>query len=144
MGVLAGTAAPVEAHSAEKQTPQGKYQRQAHNATNKQRVAHGLKELRRQDCIQRFAVRQAKRMARKKEMFHQQLAPILDECGLNAAAENVAYGYPNGRSVVNNGWMNSDGHRANILDPDFRVMGIGARKGQDGRWYVSQVFGRKG
>jgi uncharacterized protein YkwD len=57
--------------------------------------------------------------------------------------ENVAYGYPNGRSVVNDGWMRSPGHRANILNPDFRLMGIGARKGHDGRWYVAQVLGRK-
>ena len=40
--------------------------------------------------------------------------------------------------------MNSEGHRANILKPDYRLMGIGARKGSDGLWYVSQVFGRKG
>jgi uncharacterized protein YkwD len=27
-------------------------------------------------------------------------------------------------------WMNSPGHRANILDPDFREVGIGVRKGE--------------
>ena len=45
--------------------------------------------------------------------------------------------------MVNDGWMNSEGHRANILNPSFRLMGIGARKGHDGRWYVAQVFGRR-
>ena len=45
--------------------------------------------------------------------------------------------------MVNDGWMNSEGHRANILNPSFRLMGIGARKGHNGRWYVAQVFGRK-
>ncbi len=37
--------------------------------------------------------------------------------------------------------MHSDGHRANILNRGYRVMGIAARKGADGRWYVAQVFG---
>jgi uncharacterized protein YkwD len=146
--VVAGTAAPalsqpVESQSVEKLTAHGKYQRQAHNTTNKRREAHGLKELRRTDCVQRFAVRQAKRMAQQEQMFHQQLGPIVEECGLRAVGENVAYGYPTGRSVVNDGWMKSPGHRANILNPDFRLMGIGARKGHDGRWYVAQVLGRK-
>jgi uncharacterized protein YkwD len=147
MGVVAGTAAPVEAHPtdrpAEKKSAQAKYQRQAHKATNKQRTARGLDAVRRADCVQRFAVRQAKAMAQREQMFHQELGPILEACGLNAVGENVAYGYPNGRSVVNDGWMGSDGHRDNILNPDFRLVGIGARKGHDGRWYVAQVFGRK-
>ena len=66
---------------------------------------------------------------------------MLRECKLGTAGENVAYGYRTGKSVVNDGWMNSEGHRANILNPSFKLMGIGARKGHDGRWYVSQVFG---
>jgi uncharacterized protein YkwD len=40
--------------------------------------------------------------------------------------------------------MKSPSHRANILNPSFTLMGIGARKGHNGRWYVSQVFGSKG
>ena len=57
--------------------------------------------------------------------------------------ENVAYGSPTGTSVVDDGWMNSEGHRANILNPDYTLEAIGARKGPDGRWYVAQVFGRR-
>jgi uncharacterized protein YkwD len=143
MGVVAGTAAPVAADAVEKLKPHAKYQRQAHSATNKHRAAAGLKELRRADCVQRFAVRQAKAMAQQEHAFHQDLGPVMQECGLNAAAENVAAGYPSGRSVVNDGWMGSDGHRANILNPAYRVLGVGARKGHDGRWYAVQVFGRK-
>lgn len=155
MGVVAaGTAAPVEALPdrtvdaavttvSAKPNPQAKYQRQAHDATNKNRTANGLKALKRTDCVQRFAVRQAKAMAQQENMFHQELGPILDACGLSMVGENVAYGFSTGRSVVNAGWMESEGHRANILNPDYRLMGIGARKGHDGRWYVAQVFGRK-
>ena len=42
-------------------------------------------------------------------------------------------------------WMNSSGHRANILDPDFRQVGIGVRKGnfqgQDGASLYTVDFG---
>ena len=40
--------------------------------------------------------------------------------------------------------MRSAGHRANILDREFRLLGSGARRSGDGTWYAAQVFGRKG
>ncbi len=131
-------AAPAQA-----KTPAGKYAQQVFAATNANRTHNGVKALKASDCLKRAAVRQAKAMARQERIFHQDLGNMLRECKLSTAGENVAYGYPNGRSLVNDGWMNSDGHRANILNRSFRLIGIGARKGHDGRWYVSQVFGRK-
>ena len=82
-------------------------------------------------------------MAQREQLFHQDLGAVLRDCHLSAAGENVAAGFPNGKSVVNNGWMSSEGHRANILNPSFTTVGIGARKGHNGQWYVAQVFGRK-
>jgi uncharacterized protein YkwD len=123
-------------------TPEATYQHQAFAATNQQRDRHDRSTLRGQDCVQKYAVRQARRMARQHRMFHQDLRRVVRDCGLSTAGENVAVGYPTGRAVVNAGWMHSEGHRANILNPDFRLMGIGARKA-GGRWYVAQVFGRK-
>jgi uncharacterized protein YkwD len=128
---------------AQAQSPAGKYAHQAFAATNANRSQHGVKALRASDCLKRAAVRQAKLMAQQEQMFHQDLGAVMRECKLSTAGENVAYGYGTGRSVVNDGWMNSEGHRANILNPSFRLMGIGARKGHDGRWYVAQVFGRR-
>ena len=40
------------------------------------------------------------------------------------AGENIAMGYPTPGAVVD-GWMNSEGHRANILNPSFTVIGVG-------------------
>jgi uncharacterized protein YkwD len=122
---------------------QGRYQHQAFVATNRHRDRHDRAALRKQDCVQRFAVRQARRMARQERMFHQELGPILSRCDLSTVGENVAYGYPSGRSVVNLGWMRSEGHRQNILNRDFRLIGIGARQSDDGTWYAAQVFGRR-
>lgn len=40
------------------------------------------------------------------------------------AGENIAYGYRTPQAVVN-GWMNSEGHRANILNGSFTKIGVG-------------------
>jgi uncharacterized protein YkwD len=45
--------------------------------------------------------------------------------------ENIYYGYGSSSGPDNcfNWWMNSSGHRANILNKNFRDVGIGVRKG---------------
>ena len=123
-------------------TPASTYAHDAFVATNHQRVRHDRVKLIRSDCLQGFARMQARRMARKQEIYHQDLQKILDSCHLNRVGENVAVGFSSGTSVVNDGWMKSKDHRANILERRYRRMAIAARKGDDGRWYVSQVFGR--
>jgi uncharacterized protein YkwD len=115
----------------------------AFKVTNEKRVKHDRSRFKRQACVQKWARKQARRMARQERMFHQDLGPVLDDCGLSRVGENVAYGYPTGRAVVR-GWMRSEGHRANILDRRFRLMGVAARKSDDGTWYAAQVFGRRG
>ncbi len=51
---------------------------------------------------------------------------VLDESGIHyrKAAENIARGQSSAEAVVA-GWMNSPGHRANILGPDFKALGVG-------------------
>jgi uncharacterized protein YkwD len=117
-----------------------KYAQQAVRATNQQRARFGLRKLSVDTCLRRFAARQAQAMANAEEMYHQDLGPILSTCRTRSAGENVAYGLTNGRSVVR-AWMNSQGHRDNILNRGYRHIGIGARQGASGRWYVAQVFG---
>lgn len=140
--VLTAGLAVVPAH-AQAPTPEGTYQMQILQATNKQRVKHDRAKFKRQKCVQKYAVRQASRMARQERLYHQDLGPILRNCRLTSVGENVAYGYPNGRTVVNKGWMRSEGHRRNILNGDFRLLGTGARQSDDGTWYAAQVFGSK-
>lgn len=54
------------------------------------------------------------------------------------AGENIAKGYLSAESVVN-GWMNSSGHRANILNPSFGTIGVGAYK-TGNTIYWTQMF----
>ncbi len=55
--------------------------------------------------------------------------------------ENIAMGYATPAAVVN-AWMNSPGHRANILNPHFTEIGIGHASG-GGAIYWVQDFGRR-
>lgn len=54
-------------------------------------------------------------------------------------AENIAAGYP-GPSEVMNGWMNSEGHRANILNGSLTQIGVGCYE-SNGVLYWVQLFG---
>jgi hypothetical protein len=58
--------------------------------------------------------------------------------------ENIAAGYATPAAVVD-GWMNSDGHRANILDPDYCDIGVGYAvvNVSDFYHYWTQDFGRR-
>ena len=91
--------------------------------------------------MQKYARRQARRMANQDRMFHQDLGDVMSACDLRAVAENVAHGYHTGRGAVK-AWMKSDGHRANILDPGYRLLGMAVRRSDDGTPYAAQVFGR--
>ncbi len=57
------------------------------------------------------------------------------------AGENIAAGQASPESVMDS-WMNSEGHRANILSKDFTHMGIGYYYNKDGsyRYYWTQMF----
>ena len=52
------------------------------------------------------------------------------------AGENIAYGYSTPQAVVD-AWMNSSGHRANILNASYTQIGVG--RVQDGN-YCTQIF----
>jgi uncharacterized protein YkwD len=45
-------------------------------------------------------------------------------------------------AAVMAGWMDSDGHRANILNCDFEAIGVGLARDSNGTAYWTQVFGR--
>jgi uncharacterized protein YkwD len=57
-----------------------------------------------------------------------------------AWGENVAWGYPRADMVVG-GWMESEGHRKNLLNADFEEAGIGVARGKSGLYWCA-VFGR--
>lgn len=55
-----------------------------------------------------------------------------------SAGENIAKGYSTPEAVVT-GWMNSEGHRKNILDPGYTTIGVGyvADGNHWTQWFIS-------
>ena len=143
LGTLSLTACLVAVPSAAQAGPAAEYAERAVKATNQARADHDRRALRVSDCLADFARKQAAAMARAGEIYHQDLEPILAACDLVSVGENVAYGYPTGRAVVNQGWLKSPGHRANILSTGFRLVAVAARRDDNGTWYAAQVFGRR-
>ncbi|MEU5096030.1 CAP domain-containing protein [Streptomyces sp. NPDC020996] len=57
----------------------------------------------------------------------------------NLGGENIARGQTDPAAVMD-AWMNSPGHRANILNCDFKTLGVGVHFGSGGPWWT-QDFG---
>lgn len=57
----------------------------------------------------------------------------------NLGGENIARGQATAATVVV-AWINSPGHRANILNCDFKTLGVGVHLGSGGPWWT-QDFG---
>lgn len=65
----------------------------------------------------------------------------LKEAGASfrGAGENIAWGQKSPEAVMN-AWMNSSGHRANILNASYTSIGVGCYKGSNGQLYWTQLF----
>lgn len=99
--------------------------------TNKMRLQNGLDPLRDNSALDKAAQLKAADMGLKNYWSH--VTPEgkkpwdfinTAEYSYKKAAENLAYGFDNNKTTVT-GWMNSPGHRANLLDPDLKEVGFG-------------------
>ncbi len=118
---------------------------------NAERQHQGLPALVYNAQLDRMAKIQAENMAYFQKMAHTlpeaQLPTLGDRAryvgySFGRLAENVALGYPNAETVVQ-GWMNSSGHRRNILDGGVEETGIGIARSSAGGLFYCQVFGRR-
>ncbi|MCC8026115.1 MAG: CAP domain-containing protein [Clostridium sp.] len=66
---------------------------------------------------------------------------ILAQMGITyrGVGENIAYGQNSPESVMES-WMNSSGHRANILNKDYTTIGVGHYQDANGTDYWTQIF----
>lgn len=109
--------------------------------TNAARKKAGCKPLKGNKRLALAARRHSKDMAVKKYFSHTSKdgsSPwdrIRRTGYKNPGAENIAYGYPSAQAVMK-GWMNSSGHRANILNCGLKSLGVGKYK-----TYWTQDFG---
>lgn len=118
--------------------------------TNDARVRNGLPALRENAQLMEAARIHAQQMASAQRLDHTissarypTMQSRLEAAGyLYAnAAENIAWNQSNPQSAVTT-WMNSSGHRANILDPQLTEIGTAMARSSKGEPYWIQVFGR--
>lgn len=136
----AETIAPKQPGSAEFNTA---YEAQVLRLVNNERAKYGLAPL----SIDDGAVQVAHLRAKEIVQNFSHTRPDGSSCftaakefgvSFRTAGENIAYGYPTPEQVVN-GWMNSEGHRKNILSASFSKIGIGCYESR-GVLYWSQFF----
>ncbi len=117
------------------------YERKVLDLTNGERHKRGLHSLYPAPCATYYAQRWSRHLRNAGSLSHQSLNPIMRDCRGNAAGENVAYGNVSPAGLVAM-WMRSSGHRANILNPKFNRLGVGAVSTASGRVYATQDFYR--
>lgn len=106
------------------------------DALNADRRAHRLSELPVHGDLNAKAQAWAEKLARDNRLSHSDLAQGLPGC-YRAAGENV--GYDRSPEAVQKAYMNSPGHRRNVLDRKWTHVGVGAAQ-RGNRWFTVQVF----
>lgn len=107
---------------------------------NRERSKQGLEQLVIDVALQQRAQEHAEWMARQDSLTHSRLS--LDNTSYFTMGENIAMGYTESDSVVQ-GWMNSTGHRRNILNKRFTHAGFGYARRPNGSPYWCTMFGGK-
>jgi uncharacterized protein YkwD len=101
-------------------------------AVNATRQAHGLRPLRLDPRLQRAARSWSGTLLRSNAFTHGDFASRMQSLGIQGlAGENLAWGsgsYATAGTVVAM-WLASPGHRANLLKPSYRRIGIGIARG---------------
>lgn len=113
-------------------------------ATNEQRTKAGKEALNMNSQLQEAAMLRAWEAAmlvgHKRPDGSAMKTAINVTYSYNSWAENIAYGYSSGSSVVNDGWMQSkDGHKETMLSDSYKQIGIGCYV-HNGTYYWAQIF----
>ena len=124
-------------------------EQQAHDLINRERAAAGLSELFFDPCVTRVARSHSENMAEYAFFAHTCPAGGTPADRLNEAeipwrryGENIAYtyGFSNPAEAAVQGWMNSSGHRKNILNSRYTHAGLGIAMDAKGALYFTQNF----
>lgn len=121
-------------------------QKQVIAIVNEERAANGLSALKENAELAKVATLKSEDMAKLNYFSHTSPTygspfEMLSQFGITytAAGENIAMGQPTPESVMN-AWMNSEGHRANILNSSYTEIGVGIAKNANGQYIWTQTF----
>ncbi len=126
----------------------GALEREVEDRINDVRVEHGESTLARNDTLAAVAREYSCRMAGEDFFAHESPdGDAVDDRILDAGirfrhvGENLAHlgGIANPGETAVEGWMESEGHRQNLLRGDYTETGVGICRGDDGL-YFTQIF----
>ncbi|WP_195251340.1 CAP domain-containing protein [Romboutsia sp. 1001713B170207_170306_H8] len=122
------------------------YQQEVVNLVNKERAKYGLSPLKSNASLANVATIKSQDMVNKNYFSHTSPTygspfDMMKQFGISyrTAGENIAMGQKTPSEVVT-AWMNSEGHRANILNANFTEIGIGIAQNSKGQLYWTQMF----
>ena len=107
------------------------------------RLKHGEVRVVRDATLDRIALEQSRAMAAKDQLSHDVLGPFtrrMAPARAGRAAENIAYGYESFEKTLGQ-WIDSSGHRKNLLLPNASRVGIASARDASGkRTYWTMVI----
>ncbi len=122
------------------------YQKQVLDLVNAERTKRGLNALTLDTKLSNVATLKSQDMINKNYFDHNSPTygspfDMMKQFGISyrSAGENIAYGQRSPQEVMN-AWMNSEGHRKNILNSSFTKLGVGVAKTSNGTLYWTQMF----
>lgn len=122
------------------------FEQQVVELTNKERTAQGLAPLKVDTELSKVAREKSRDMSSNNYFSHNSPTygspfDMMKQFGISyqTAGENIARGQRTPQEVVN-GWMNSEGHRKNIMNSDFTHIGVGYV--EQGNYWTQQFIGK--
>ena len=136
--------------SAPSTTPTGQYaqfQQEVLSLVNKERTSRGLKPLKLNVKLSNVATMKSQDMINKNYFDHTSPTygspfDMMNKFGISyrTAGENIAMGQTTPQQVMNS-WMNSEGHRKNILNPNFTELGVGIASNGSSLYWTQMFIG---
>lgn len=141
------TQQPAKQEASKEQSDQlSQFEQEVVDLTNQERAKHGLAALKVDNALSKVAREKSNDMAANGYFDHNSPKygspfDMMKSFGIsyNTAGENIAKGQRTPAEVVN-AWMNSEGHRANILNGDFTHIGVGYV--ENGNHWTQQFIGK--
>lgn len=127
-------------------TSQTAFENKVLELVNAERAKNGLSALQMDESVRKVARVKSSDMSQNNYFSHTSPTygtpfEMLKSYGISykSAGENIAQGYTSPEAVVN-GWMNSSGHRANILNASYTHIGIGYEA--NGNYWTQMFIGK--
>ena len=144
VGAPAGTGAPPpgeQGASAEERMARAMFDR-----ANAERQERGVAPVEWNDALAEVAREWSAEMAERGTLEHQDVRSLLQSdrlSGFRSLGENIFRSTgPIPVGAIHAGWMRSDSHRPNILNPGWDRLGVGVHCADDGAVWAAQEFGR--